>query len=355
MGPLTKCLLALLAFGALGYFCVYRDAPMIAAAVDDNVRSAVASLPAAAGVAWATDGRDVTVTGEVDSDATRDAVLAGVRSARGVRVVNDRLTLLAGAVPAEPATPPEPIEPYTTRLQRDGQNIRIEGEVPDEAARRDLGAAFANRAVVDATVLRGGADPAWAERIGVAEAAVGRLSRGTAELTDNRLRITGEVATDALRTEIETLVAGLGGVDADVDIRVVRPTVEAQQAAVADCQTQFDTALSEGRILFATGSADIDTASDALLARLATIARACPLARIDIGGHTDSTGDPAYNEYLSGQRAAAVRDNLIGRGIAADRLTATGYGAAQPVADNATRAGREQNRRIEMTVSVADE
>lgn len=69
---------------------------------------------------------------------------------------------------------------------------------------------------------------------------------------------------------------------------------------------------------------------------------------IEVAGHTDSMGSDAYNMKLSRQRAAAVRNFLISRGVAADRLTAKGYGESQPVADNATEEGRFKNRRVEL-------
>ncbi|MBU1396756.1 MAG: OmpA family protein [Gammaproteobacteria bacterium] len=70
---------------------------------------------------------------------------------------------------------------------------------------------------------------------------------------------------------------------------------------------------------------------------------------IEVAGHTDSKGSDAYNMKLSQQRAEAVRNFLISRGVAADRLTAKGYGESQPVADNATEEGRFKNRRVELT------
>ena len=71
-------------------------------------------------------------------------------------------------------------------------------------------------------------------------------------------------------------------------------------------------------------------------------------ANIEVAGHTDSRGSDAYNMKLSQQRAEAVRTYLVGKGIAADRLSAKGYGESQPVADNATDEGRFKNRRVEL-------
>ena len=72
--------------------------------------------------------------------------------------------------------------------------------------------------------------------------------------------------------------------------------------------------------------------------------------RLEIQGHTDNTGNSAYNMKLSDKRAAAVKAYLVSKGIAADRLEAKGYGDTMPVADNSTAEGRNANRRIEFKV-----
>lgn len=70
--------------------------------------------------------------------------------------------------------------------------------------------------------------------------------------------------------------------------------------------------------------------------------------KVEVAGHTDDQAGDAYNVQLSQRRAEAVRTYLIGKGIAADRLTAKGYGESRPVADNSTAEGRFQNRRVEL-------
>ncbi len=69
-----------------------------------------------------------------------------------------------------------------------------------------------------------------------------------------------------------------------------------------------------------------------------------------INGHTDSTGNSAYNQQLSERRATAVKDKIIEEGISPERLEAKGYGETRPIADNATKEGRKQNRRVEAEV-----
>ena len=78
--------------------------------------------------------------------------------------------------------------------------------------------------------------------------------------------------------------------------------------------------------------------------------RDSPDVRVEVAGHTDSTGDEAYNQGLSERRAASVVEYLVGKGIDRSRLEAAGYGESQPVADNANRDGRAQNRRVELKV-----
>ena len=87
-----------------------------------------------------------------------------------------------------------------------------------------------------------------------------------------------------------------------------------------------------------------------LLDELAGIIRTLDASRIQIIGHTDSSGERLANVALSLARADAVRTYLIRQGIAAERLGTLGAGPDRPLADNATEAGRARNRRIELRV-----
>jgi OOP family OmpA-OmpF porin len=75
-----------------------------------------------------------------------------------------------------------------------------------------------------------------------------------------------------------------------------------------------------------------------------------PHLAVEVAGHTDSDGAAAPNLALSERRAFTVRDYLIGGGISASRLTARGYGEAEPIADNGTREGKAENRRVELRI-----
>jgi OOP family OmpA-OmpF porin len=101
-------------------------------------------------------------------------------------------------------------------------------------------------------------------------------------------------------------------------------------------------------VTFATGSAQLTGDSRTVLDIVAESLRGNPDVRVEVGGHTDNTGSSVVNTRLSQARAGAVRDYLLSRGVAADRMTARGYGPENPVADNGTAAGRQRNRRVEL-------
>jgi OOP family OmpA-OmpF porin len=100
-------------------------------------------------------------------------------------------------------------------------------------------------------------------------------------------------------------------------------------------------------VAFDRSSAQLRTATHALLDRHVDFALDCNRYTIVITGHTDNQGDESWNRKLGLARAVAVRDYLASRGIPADSLIALGAGSSQPVADNGTAWGRVRNRRIE--------
>lgn len=86
----------------------------------------------------------------------------------------------------------------------------------------------------------------------------------------------------------------------------------------------------------------LDGVADALLA--------APQNKVELGGHTDAIGADAYNLRLSERRAQSVMDYLVERGVEVERMSAVGHGESMPVADNQSEEGREQNRRVELTI-----
>jgi OmpA-OmpF porin, OOP family len=104
-------------------------------------------------------------------------------------------------------------------------------------------------------------------------------------------------------------------------------------------------------IFFETGKATLLSKSFAPLNEVAKIMKDNPELKLDIDGHTDNTGTDEFNQSLSDRRAAAVKAYLVKRGVDESRITSTGYGESQPVADNKTSTGRQKNRRVELKPS----
>jgi outer membrane protein OmpA-like peptidoglycan-associated protein len=106
-----------------------------------------------------------------------------------------------------------------------------------------------------------------------------------------------------------------------------------------------------GGVQFATGTSNLSSGAREALARFAGIVASYPGLRFNVEGHTDNTGSATTNSELSLRRAIAVRDYLIGQGVAASAIDVQGLGSSQPVADNTTADGRAKNRRVEIVVS----
>ena len=106
-----------------------------------------------------------------------------------------------------------------------------------------------------------------------------------------------------------------------------------------------------GDVLFDTGKFNLRTEAREALAKLSGIVMAHPGLNLEIEGHTDSTGGDELNQKLSEDRAGAVRNYLVQQGLPDSSVTSQGLGKSMPVADNATSAGRQQNRRVEIIVS----
>ena len=103
-------------------------------------------------------------------------------------------------------------------------------------------------------------------------------------------------------------------------------------------------------ILFDTGKASLKTETVSVFVDIIKILNEYPTAKFTVEGHTDSVGSDKLNQSLSEKRANSVRDFLVKEGIGSDRLTAIGYGESKPIATNNTRAGRKENRRVEINL-----
>jgi len=110
-------------------------------------------------------------------------------------------------------------------------------------------------------------------------------------------------------------------------------------------------ALAEKMILniqYESGSFDPDEANKAILDELVITMGAYPLLKIQVNGYTDALGSDSGNLKISQKRANSIKDYLVAKGVSQDRITAQGFGEADPISDNGTEEGRQRNRRIEI-------
>jgi OmpA-OmpF porin, OOP family len=140
-----------------------------------------------------------------------------------------------------------------------------------------------------------------------------------------------------------------------VELQASTTGIESQLVAfVQDAAKPVDktTWFDFDRLLYQTGSAKLEASSMDQLKNIAEIMKAFPAVKLKIGGYTDNVGRAASNMKLSGDRAKAAMAELVTMGVAADRLSAEGYGDTVPVGENTTAEGRAKNRRTAARVTA---
>lgn len=125
---------------------------------------------------------------------------------------------------------------------------------------------------------------------------------------------------------------------------------EEQEVEVKPMQVEQDKIEISDKIHFRTKSARLRRVSYPVLDEVVQVMRENPTLVVEIQGHTDSQGRAYRNRRLSRRRAARVQEYLISRGVDARRLSAVGHGEERPIADNDTREGRYENRRVEFII-----
>jgi outer membrane protein OmpA-like peptidoglycan-associated protein len=239
----------------------------------------------------------------------------------------------------------------TDRVTREAEQARIRAQAESERLTRDKDAQAAS-ALAEADRLRRDND----------------MRMATAAADADRLRLENEARAAAAASEADRLKreneAQRAANQADLD-RAAKEKAQAEAEKTelrAQLLRQFNAVLQTrdtarglivnmSDVLFDTGKYSLRPLAREKLAKVAGIVSGHPGLRLDVEGHTDSVGGEEYNQRLSEQRGAAVRDYLTQEGMAAGSVTAKGFGKTQPVASNETAKGRQQNRRVELVIS----
>lgn len=153
--------------------------------------------------------------------------------------------------------------------------------------------------------------------------------------------------TDAATARTETATARTDAATARTETEELKQQITELNAR----NTDRGLAVTLGDLLFATGKSTIIGANNSNLAKLAAFLNQYEERTVMIEGHTDTVGTESANMLLSRNRANAVKDYLVGEGIASSRVTAMGMGEGSPISSNETETGRQQNRRVEVIIA----
>jgi len=207
----------------------------------------------------------------------------------------------------------------------DADRIRREAEVARAAAQAETQRLMAQAAQERANLEAARAAAEAQQRTAQSEAERARLAADEA----NRLRLQAEQEKAALKEQLRQ------------QLNLVLETRSTARGLIVQMND----------VLFDTAKYTLRPAAREKLAKIAGILLAHPSLKMEVEGHTDIVGGDEYNQRLSEQRAATVRDYLVQNGISMNNVTAIGFGKTRPVASNDTAAGRQQNRRVELVVS----
>jgi outer membrane protein OmpA-like peptidoglycan-associated protein len=258
-------------------------------------------------------------------------------------------------------TPEGTLEPRVSIANHEGK-VTCSATVRDEETRqailKSVRLAFGDATACDIVVDRNVKVIAWLPNLDRIIAAIKRP--GTEFLLEaNKVQVGGwlsAVDRKAIMDELRAIF-GSGYTVAEHAVDRIAEYIAAAKGKSLTALSAIESAFSPSGFIdamnlavinFATGSAEIPAGDQDLIDRAAAVLKSAPAGTmIEIGGHTDSTGDPASNLKLSEDRANAVRNALISKGVGGSMLVAKGYGDTKPVASNDTEYGRFRNRRIE--------
>lgn len=375
--------------------------------VENDLATRSTAALKAAGMDWATvnldqRGRDAQLNGMAASAQEREAAFKTVQNVYGVRDVQNRVEVATAAAPAqEPvqataaAPAPESIQAPAQLKTPDFSLQVVEGKVvlqgvmgsqqEIDAAVKAVQSAYGTVQVDNQLQLAEGVAPAdWLNSVASLLPALQGLENASLKVSAAGNSIGGDLPSDADKAgllEKAKQVLGAGIADqlavkapaapeptpiptpvtepAPVAAAPVKAAPEVaptpEQQAVTNCQQQLNDAMTGKTVLFETNKSAIKKDSLALLDSLVGIISSCQSViagrGIQVSGHTDNVGNDAYNQKLSQQRAGAVKDYFVKKGINGDLIKSVGFGESKPIASNNDEAGRSQNRRITFDIN----
>ena len=192
----------------------------------------------------------------------------------------------------------------------------------------------------------------WPVRVLAGIEALSELANGAVIVQPDLVTVRGDTGNVDARSDVARLLSDKLGDGARFEVFVTyKEALDpiASLPTVDECVADIKRIGTEQKITFEPGSAVVDASARPTLDAISAIFETCDILNfeIEIGGHTDSQGSEEGNQRISAQRAQAVLEQLLQRGVSTLKLTSVGYGETSPIADNDTEEGREANRRIE--------
>ncbi|WP_224824933.1 OmpA family protein [Cognatishimia sp. MH4019] len=247
--------------------------------------------------------------------------------------------------------PPE----FIATLSPEGQ-VQLRGRLPSDLVRgvteNFAQARFGIDKVYVATRNVDNLPDGWPVRVLAALEALSELANGAVIVQPDLVTVRGDTGNVDARAAISRLLSDKLGEGARFEIFVTyKEALDpiASLPTVDECVGDIKRIGTEQKITFEPSSAVVDASARPTLDAISAVFEECDVLdfEIEIGGHTDSQGSEEGNQRISEQRAQAVLEQLLQRGVSTLKLTAVGYGETSPIADNETEEGRESNRRIE--------
>lgn len=382
MKKILIILLSLIALLVLGWFGVYQfKAPAIQADIKQRVGEALVSN-SLGWVKYTVDGRNVMLSGVAPSKVLAQHAL-DTANVYGLNSLSSNIKMGSSGVSTNQANSQSsdvsvqnvtaaniPALPVNMNIVKgESGEYTFNGTVPDVQLKQAIGAhlqavgADPAKAVWQAELSSAKAPKHWQQNILNTISAAQLLQSAEANLTADEAVINGVAVSQDASDAAENFAQKISGdFTVKMDFAIVKPQqlntqkvedaplVGSDSYAAKYCQAELNALLKKKKIIFTSGSTDLQTASTSLLDKISQVAGRCPNHKIQVHGYTDSQGAAAANKKLSKSRAKSVVAYLAQRGIERGRLVAIGHGEKNPIATNKTEAGRAKNRRIKLIV-----
>lgn len=375
-------ILGLLVFAASGYWCVYIK---LAPKIQNDIQSRVSRALNHAGYSFVdldVNGRDVTLRGKTADASTRGKVDAVVKQVKGVRLVSNEIILGNTA------------QDYSLEIDNQSGELVITGMMPDTRSHHNLVnhlmEAFPNKTISDQLVEEAGLPDYWIQLTKSGLNGLKKLQSGKLIVTPDTVYLSGTAPSATLRDQvIATLSSELDkalpaenhtnllkkisfkphiSLSSSTEPDTAKPQhktadhisvnksasvsqkIDTKPHALTACQQNISRLMATNSISFKSGAVALTKDTNQVLNSLSKVLLNCDTFNVLVKGHTDSQGDKSLNQALSQKRAESVKRFFVSKGIKQERIKAIGVGDDEPIATNATAAGRQKNRRIEIKI-----